>query len=72
MALGSYLEVSLAAARDAAKTVKSGGFDPVQESRVVSARPLPIWARGSSWWRARGTQNGRRAGAATTKSVKAA
>lgn len=34
MALGSYLEVSLAAARDAANTVKAGGFDPVQESRV--------------------------------------
>lgn len=34
MALGSYPEVGLAAARDAAKTVKAGGFDPVQESRV--------------------------------------
>lgn len=37
MALGSYPEVGLAAARaarDAAKTVKAGGFDPVQERRV--------------------------------------
>ena len=34
MALGSYPEVGLAAARDAANTVKAGGFDPVQESRV--------------------------------------
>lgn len=34
MALGSYPEVGLAAARDAANTVKAGGFDPVQERRV--------------------------------------
>ena len=37
MALGSYPEVSLAAARaarDAAKTVKAGGFDPVQERKL--------------------------------------
>ncbi len=37
MALGSYPEVGLAAARaarDAAKTVKAGGFDPVQERKL--------------------------------------
>ena len=41
MALGSYPDVGLAAARtarDTAKSIKAGGFDPVQERKVGQLR----------------------------------